>query len=1065
MRPAGCWRRCRTATAASSPSTCAVRTGIGQQFADFKDRTVQALFGRHDDLFLVSLRDAPRGKIEHIAIADLGQKPARTIVAEGKDAIETSFFGMPTIVATPNRLYVVYQLGGPSEIRAFDHEGKPAPGPETTPVAAFYELEPLSGDDLLFGSVSYVKPDGRYVFHAESDRTTETALASTSPVSLDDMEVRREFATSRDGTQVPVNILCRKGTKLDGSNPCLATGYGGYGVCITPDFSSNRRILLDQGFVIAIANVRGGGEFGEAWHLAGNLTHKQNVFDDFYAVLEHLIERKYTSSEHLAIVGGSNGGLLMGATLVQHPSLAKAVVSFVGIYDVLRTELSPNGEFNITEFGTVQEPGRFPGDARLFALRARRAGRPLPGSADAHRGERPAGRADAIAEDDRPAASGDGLAGPDPAADERHFGPRHRDVAGRADRRDGRRLRISVRPVGNQVPGGGRSVIDGAVWPGGGPVWRNVWGGNHKAGGRPLSREIDFAFLSAACYIRKLLDRVTETCCSIACCDSCTSTPLVDASDAEEPMCAVRWRFAFDGRSLNVVAWLIAVFVVLVPHAWANVKLPALFSEHMVLQRDMKVPIWGWADPGEKVTVTLPNQKLSAVADEKGRWQVVAEPLVAGGTMSLIVEGKNRIHLRDVQVGDVWLCSGQSNMEWSVADAVDADLEIPTANFPNLRIITVGTEGSQSPADNFDGHWDVCTSKTIPQFSAVGYFFGREMLQAVKVPIGIIDNSWGGSACEAWIRRDLMEGNPLYADQLATSDKTVADFNKSKAEAEFNRKLADWNRRAAAAKQRGDEEPPGKPWWANPVTGQLRPANLYNGRLKPIMPFAIRGVIWYQGETNADRAYQYRETFPLMVKNWRDDWGQGDFPFYWVQLADFMNEPAEPGDSAWAELREAQTMALDKVPKSGQAVIIDLGETKSIHPKNKQDVAKRLARLALAKTYKMTVSHNSPRYQSMYKQGDTILIRLKDVNGELHTPDDKPVMGFAIAGSDRKWRWAHATIVGKNEIEVQSDKVRDPFAVRYAWADNPVCNLYDSAGLPVTPFRTDSWPGVTVDAK
>jgi prolyl oligopeptidase len=334
------------------------KSGAWRQFAEYSDRIVQALFGKHDDLFLVSLRDTPRGKIEHIAIADLGQ-PAQTIVAEAKDAIQTSFVGMPSIAATPNRLYVVYQLGGPSEIRAFDHEGTPTPGPEKTPVAAYYDLEPLAGDDLLYGRVSYAKPEGRYEFDAESGQTTETALASTSPVNLDDMEIRREFATSRDGTQVPVNILFRKGTQLDGTNPCLATGYGGYGVCITPEYTANRRIMLDQGFVIAIANLRGGGEYGEAWHLAGNLTHKQNVFDDFYAVLEHLIERKYTSREHLAILGGSNGGLLMGATLVQHPSLAKVVVSFVGIYDILRMELSPNGAFNITEFGTVKNLADF----------------------------------------------------------------------------------------------------------------------------------------------------------------------------------------------------------------------------------------------------------------------------------------------------------------------------------------------------------------------------------------------------------------------------------------------------------------------------------------------------------------------------------------------------------------------------------------------------------------------------------------------------------------------------------------------------------------------------------
>jgi prolyl oligopeptidase len=333
--------------------------GTWKQFTDFKDRIVQVLFGGHDDLFLISLQGAPRGQIEHVTIAELDKTSPTVVVPQDEDAIQTSFIGMPTIVTTPNRLYVTYQLGGPSEIRAFDHQGKPTPGPEKTPVAAFYDLEPLTGDDLLFGSVSYVRPEGRYVFHAESRTTTETALASTSPVSLADMEVKREFATSKDGTHVPVNILFRKGTKLDGQNPAIATGYGGYGVSITPEFTANRRILLDNGFVIAIANIRGGGEYGEPWHLDGNLTKKQNVFDDFAAVLEHLIKQKFTSSDRLVIIGGSNGGLLMGATLVQHPSLAKAVVSFVGIYDVLRTELSPNGEFNITEFGTVKNADQF----------------------------------------------------------------------------------------------------------------------------------------------------------------------------------------------------------------------------------------------------------------------------------------------------------------------------------------------------------------------------------------------------------------------------------------------------------------------------------------------------------------------------------------------------------------------------------------------------------------------------------------------------------------------------------------------------------------------------------
>lgn len=335
------------------------KDGLWQQFSEFSGRMIQVIFGKHDDLFIVSREDAPRGKLQRVAIADLGRKPPETIVPQGEDSIVTSFSERSTIVATPNRVYVVYQLGGPSEIRAFTYDGKPVTPPEQKPLSSIDDMEPVTGDDLLFGSESYLEPDAIYFFNAKEGTTRKTVLASKSPVNFDDAEVVREFAKSKDGTRVPVNIILRKGTKLDGKNPTLATAYGGYGVSISPRFKPVNRVLLDHGFVLATANVRGGGEYGEQWHLQGNLTKKQNVFDDFEAVLRHLIERKYTSPEHLAITGGSNGGLLMGALLTQHPDLVKAVISHVGIYDTLRTELSPNGEFNITEFGTVKKPDEF----------------------------------------------------------------------------------------------------------------------------------------------------------------------------------------------------------------------------------------------------------------------------------------------------------------------------------------------------------------------------------------------------------------------------------------------------------------------------------------------------------------------------------------------------------------------------------------------------------------------------------------------------------------------------------------------------------------------------------
>jgi sialate O-acetylesterase len=494
--------------------------------------------------------------------------------------------------------------------------------------------------------------------------------------------------------------------------------------------------------------------------------------------------------------------------------------------------------------------------------------------------------------------------------------------------------------------------------------------------------------------------------------------------------------------------------------AIANVTLPALFTDGMVLQRDLKVPIWGWADPGEKITITIPNQKLSAVADAEGRWKAVFEPLAAGGSMDLIVQGNNEIKVKDVQVGDVWICSGQSNMEWPVAETRDADLELPAANYPNIRLFTIGGVGRDKPQEKLEGKWEKCTSATAAQFSAVGYFFGRQLHQNVKVPIGLIDNAWGGSACEAWVRRDLLEANPTFKSVLDTSNAEVAEFEKLPGK-NYDEKLAAYQKKATAAREAGKPDPPGTPWWANPITGQYRPANLYNARIAPLLPYGIRGVIWYQGESNVARAYAYDDLFPLMITSWREAWGQGDFPFLFVQLADFMQEQPEPSDSGWAELRATQTVTLDKVPHTGQAVIIDLGEANDIHPRNKQDVAKRLARLALAKAYKQKIAAESARYKSMYKQGDRILVRLNGVNGKLRTPDGKPVTGFAVAGSDRKWVWANAKIVSDTEVEVRSEKVRDPMAVRYAWADNPVCNLYDTAGLPVTPFRTDQWPGVS----
>jgi prolyl oligopeptidase len=333
--------------------------GPWKQLATFDDGVVQAVFGGKEDVFLVSRKGAPRGKILRLSGKAPDLAKAKEIVPEGKDAIVTDFYDKGGILPTPTRLYAVYQLGGPSEIRVFDHDGKAEKAPEQLPVSSVGGLARLEGDDVFFANGSFVEPVNQYVYHAETGKTVKTPLNDAGPIEFKGVRVEREFAVSKDGTKVPVNLLVPEGAKLDGTNPCLVTGYGGYNISLTPGRRPAWKVLLDHGFVIGVANLRGGGEFGEEWHQAGTLTKKQNVFDDFAAVLKHVVERKYTSPEKLAIEGGSNGGLLMGATLVQHPELMKCVVTHVGIYDMLRVELSPNGAFNVPEFGSVKNEDQF----------------------------------------------------------------------------------------------------------------------------------------------------------------------------------------------------------------------------------------------------------------------------------------------------------------------------------------------------------------------------------------------------------------------------------------------------------------------------------------------------------------------------------------------------------------------------------------------------------------------------------------------------------------------------------------------------------------------------------
>jgi sialate O-acetylesterase len=495
----------------------------------------------------------------------------------------------------------------------------------------------------------------------------------------------------------------------------------------------------------------------------------------------------------------------------------------------------------------------------------------------------------------------------------------------------------------------------------------------------------------------------------------------------------------------------------------ADVSLPAIFGSHMVLQRDANGRVWGKADPGEEVTVKIAGQTKTATAGPGGKWSVRLDPMPAGGPHTMTVQGKNTFTFDDVLVGEVWLCSGQSNMQWNVGSANDGDLEGLTAKFPNIRLISVPQVGTQEPKDDFNGKWERCSPETVKQFSAVGYLFGRLIHQALDVPVGLIDDAWGGSACEAWVRRDLLEKDPEYRPLIERWERI---------ERAAPERIEAYQKEVAKAKAEGRRPPNPNQNPAAQLNGNARPGNIYNGVLKPTIGYGIRGAIWYQGETNASRAYQYRDLFPLMIKSWRDEWGIGDFSFYWVQLADFMAEKPEPAESGWAELREAQTMTMDRLGKTGEAVIIDIGEGRDIHPRNKQDVAKRLARWALAHDYGIKVAHHSPRYKSMEKEGNKIVLTFDHVGAGLRPFDVGEPRGFTIAGTDKKFVKADARLVGKDKIEVSSEQISEPVAVRYAWADNPVCNVYSTVsapgelyGLPLTPFRTDDWPGVTANSK
>jgi sialate O-acetylesterase len=631
----------------------------------------------------------------------------------------------------------------------------------------------------------------------------------------------------------------------------------------------------------------------------------------------------------------------------------------------------------------------------------------------------------------------------------------------------------------------------------------------------------------------------------------------------------------------------------------ADIRLPRFFGDNMVLQRDQPIPVWGWADPKEKVTIQLKAQTQTVIADKSGKWSVRLLPEAAGGPYQLTLKGKNSITLQDVLIGDVWVCSGQSNMEWVVKDCQGADQEVVIANFPQIRHFKVPhTIASEPKVDVSGGEWKFCSPSTVEDFTAVGYFFAKELNQAINVPIGLLNISWGGTHSETWTSREAFESDEefkammagmahLNLDSLAQQKRmiiqkrieqlqgvsgyqpeevvlwksigfnaakwpqiSVPDLWESQAPGDFDGEL--WLRKTIIidagdagesalleiAMIDDDDEtyvngtmvgsthgynikrkyvvPPGilkegenvvvvkvtdtgggggiwgdagsvkltigakvqslAGFWsyqiaaASGTVGGVGPNSyptlLSNAMLNPAIPYAIKGVIWYQGESNAGRAYQYRKAFPLMITDWRKRWNQGDFPFYFVQLASYNAENGNSQQgSTWAELREAQTLSLS-LPNTGMAVTTDIGDPNDIHPKNKQDVGKRLAAIALSKTYGKNILCSGPVFQSMTTEGNKALLTFTQTGGGLMAKDKYGFLkGFEIAGADQKFVYAKAWVEG-DRVVVFQDGVSQPAAVRFGWADDAgEDNLFNKEGFPAVPFRTDNWKGVTEERR
>lgn len=486
----------------------------------------------------------------------------------------------------------------------------------------------------------------------------------------------------------------------------------------------------------------------------------------------------------------------------------------------------------------------------------------------------------------------------------------------------------------------------------------------------------------------------------------------------------------------------------------ADVVPAALFTDNAVLQREKPIPVWGTASAGEKVSVTFAGQTVATTADAAGKWRVDLPAQPASATPAdLVIKGNNTITLANVVVGEVWIASGQSNMEWVVNNTFDKAIDIPaSASFPLIRHIKIKRVVADTPAATVaidKNTWQIAGPDTTGGFTAVGYYFAKDLYELLKVPVGIIGSNWGGTPVESWIDAEAYKTVPVEAAKVNERwAKTLADYPANKAK--FDADLAAWKDEQAAAKAAGQpftKRAPNSP--AGPGH-QNTPSGLNNAMISPLVPYALRGAIWYQGESNAGRANEYRALFSAMITGWRTQFAQGDFPFYWVQLANYQS----PTDTSWAFLREAQTQTLS-LPATGQAVIIDIGDVKDIHPRNKKDVGRRLARLALNRTYNQKMPDSGPVMAKAEREGAGFRVTFTEAHGGLNAPLND-LVGFELAGEDKVFKPAKA-VIEKDTVLVTSADVPEPVAVRYAWRNAPLAGLFNKEGLPAVPFRSDTW--------